>query len=497
MQLLALALTAAASAAPLQSTAPPQSSEEARCERLLERARQDPRLTLERRVHRQSGTPFVRGTYEVPENRATGEGRRIRLSLVVLPARSEDPAPDPVFMLHGGPGAAATAFFNQQLRLWMRDRRDVVMVDQRGTGGSNRLDVPMPGNDDDLQSYFETYFDRARFEAALPGLQARADLAQYTTANAVDDFDEVRAALGYESLNLRGGSYGTRSALVFMRRHPESIRTATLMGVQPIAYRNPLPHAREAQLVLDRIFEEVRSTPRYRRAFGDLRRKFDEIVQRLAAEPAEVVMRHPATGEPTTVLFDGIAFAEGVRLQLYQLPSNRRLPLLLLEAHAGDFTALAEASIASSRAMRGIIAWGTLMCVTASEDIPRIDPDEVEAACDGTFLGTTRVGTQMEVAEIWPVPPVPASFAEPVAVDVPTLLLSGSHDPTTSATWGAEAAEHLPKGLHVVVPGGHGVFGPEVDRLQQSFLEAGEIDELDLTEVEALQLPPLVLPRPK
>ncbi|MEM9378884.1 MAG: alpha/beta fold hydrolase [Planctomycetota bacterium] len=497
MSLAALALIAAAQAAPPPAPGPARTAEEARCDRLLERAEQDLRLTLERRVHRGTGTPFVRGTYEVPENRETGEGRRIRLFLAVLPARSADPAPDPVFLLHGGPGAAATAFFPRQVGLWLRDRRDVVMVDQRGTGGSNRLDVPMPGNDDDLQSYFETYFDRARFEAALPALEQRADLAQYTTANAVDDFDQVREALGYATLNLRGGSYGTRSALVFMRRHPGSIRTATLMGVQPIAYRNPLPHAREAQLVLERIFEEVLSTPRYRRAFGDLERKFDEIVERLEAAPAEVVVRHPATGEPTTVLFDRVAFAEGVRLQLYQLPSNRRLPLLLLQAHAGDFTALAEASIASSRAMRGIIAWGTLLCVTASEDIPRIDPDEVEAACAGTFLGTTRVGTQMDVAEIWPVPPVPASFAEPVSVDVPTLLLSGSHDPTTSATWGAEAARHLPNGLHVVVPGGHGVFGPEVDRLQRTFLEEGTVEGLDLEEVEALELPPLVLPRAK
>ncbi len=472
----------------------PTDNQERVCARLLELAERNLRLELSRAEHEKSGTIFLRGSFSVFENRSLGQGREIRLGLIVLPARRDDAAPDPVFILHGGPGAAATTLFGRQVNGWLRQRRDVVLIDQRGTGSSNELHVSIPGDDDDLQSYFESFFRPDVYEAALPELQARADLTQYTTANSVDDFDEVREALGYARINLRGGSYGTRSALVYLRRHPETIRTATLQGIQPVSYRNPLPHARSAQDALDLIFAEIRANPRYSEAFPDIETKFQETLRRLEEEPASVVVTHPATGEEQAVELTRNAFAEAVRLQLYTMPSNRRLPRMLLRAHAGDYRELAEASIAQNRAVRNVIAWGMLMCVTGSEDISRIDPAEIEPACEGTFLGTVRVREQMAVATIWPSGVVPESFAGPVKVDVPVLLFSGTHDPSTSPRWGAEAARNLPKSLHVVIPSGHGVFGPEVRRLGRAFLESGTIEGLDLSEVEALPLPPLELP---
>lgn len=468
--------------------------QERRCEVLLARGAEDPRLELERGEHGASESVFVQGYYTVPENRLTGKGREIRIGFVVIPARAEKAAPDPVFILHGGPGAPATAHFRNQLNGWLREKRDVVLIDQRGTGSSHKLQVPMPGSDDDLQGYFTSYFRPEIYLAALPGLQAKADLSQYTTNHAVDDFDEIRAALGYATINLRGGSYGSRSALVFLRRHPESIRSATLQGIAPIAYRNPLPHARGAQEALDLIFEEIRSTPRYAKAFPRLEAKFKTILGQLEREPVKVTLEHPKTGAEQEILMDRDAFAEAVRLQLYTMQGNRRLPRMLLQAHAGNFRPLAEASLAFHRATHGMLAWGMLMCVTGSEDIWRIDPEEIEAACRGTFLGTTRVRQQMAVAAIWPSGRVDASFAEAVAVDVPVLLFSGSHDPATSPFWGAEAASHLPNALHVVVPGGHGVSGPEVHKLERQFLEQASIKELDVRPISGLKLPPLILP---
>ena len=255
-----------------------------------------------------------------------------------------------------------------------------------------------------------------------------------------------------------------------------------------------MPHARSAQEALDLIFEEIRNTPRYREAFPDIEAKFQETLRRLEREPAEVRVRHPASGKEQTVILDRNAFAEGVRLQLYNMDSNRRLPRMLMRAYDGDYRELTEAAIAMSRAVGGIIAWGMLMCVTGSEDICRIDPDEIEAACAGTFLGDVRIRTQMEVASIWPHGQVDDAFFDPVEVDVPALLFSGTHDPSTAPKWGAEAARHLPNSLHVVIPGGHGVAGAEIRRLEQAFLESGTVKGLDPSEVERLRIPPLVLP---
>ncbi len=465
------------------------------CSRLLTLAKANPRLELERVEHKESNSVLIQGYFLVPENRTTYRGRSIKIGMIILPAQSENPSPDPVFILHGGPGAAATKFFHQQVKGWIRKKRDVVLIDQRGTGSSNRLQVWLPGGNDNLQGYFESRFQPKIYKKALPRLKKRADLKQYTTNNSVDDFDEIRDALGYKKINLRGGSYGTRAALVYMRRHPKTIRSASLQGIQPISFLNPLPHARSAQNALDLIFKEIRSTPRYAKAFPNIEAHFKATLLRLEKEPAKVLVSHPSTRKEHQITFDRNAFAEAVRLQLYLMESNRRLPLLLKKAYKGDFRELAQAALRLNRSLRNNISWGMLMCVTSSEDISRINPEEIAKACAGTFLGETRIRTQMEVAAIWPYTKVPKDFGEPVNVDIPVLLFSGTHDPSTAPEWGEEAARHLPSSLHVVVPSGHGVFGPEVQRLDQAFLEQGSVKNLDLSEVKNLKLPPLVLPK--
>lgn len=461
---------------------------------LLDRAKHDERLTLSQATHEESGTPILVGTFSVYEDRDTAKGTMIDFRLVILPATGDRRAPDPVFILHGGPGAAASTMAMRNINAWFREQRDIVLIDQRGTGHSNRLDVSQTGNDEDLQSYFEPIFRPEIFRAELPRLSSIADLTKYTTQNAVDDFNEVREALGYERINLRGGSYGSRSALVYMRRHPETIRTATLQAVQPISYRNPLPHAESAQVVWEQILDEVESSETYRNAFPGLREKFQAILERLEARPAQVTVRHPVSGEDVDIEFDRDAFAESVRVLMYTVPTNRRLPLLVMRAHAGDYREIAEAGLTNSRGIRRIIAFGMLMSVVASEDLSRIASSEIGEACAGTFMGRGRIARQMAIAKFWPHEPVPSSFAEPVSVDVPALLISGSQDPTTSSKWGAEAASHLPRSLHVVVPGAHGVGGRLLDKLEMSFLDSGSTKELDTSQLESLTMPPFVLP---
>jgi len=213
-----------------------------------------PRLKLEEHTDPTTGTTILHGTFGVFENRARGEGRTIELHVMVLKATGHDPEHDPIFWLHGGPGAAATNNASGFARSWMREKRDIVLVDQRGTGRSNPLQVGLPGSDDNLQGYLDPVFQPEPFRAALKELSQIADLTQYTTLVAMDDLDEVRAALGYDTINLTGGSYGTRAALVYMRRHPETVRTVILNGVAPIAFKNPLFHAAAAQEGLERVF---------------------------------------------------------------------------------------------------------------------------------------------------------------------------------------------------------------------------------------------------
>ncbi|MHC4948082.1 MAG: alpha/beta hydrolase [Planctomycetota bacterium] len=449
---------------------------------------------LRLRASRDAATDTVvrAGTFRVAEDRAAGAGRMLDLKVVVLPATGDDPAPDPVFVIDGGPGVSAADLHRRHLDSWMRERRDIVLVSQRGTGGTNRLDCAAPGDDEHLQAYLEPIFDPPRFRACLDELSARADLRHYSTPTAMDDLDDVRAALGYERINLYGGSYGTRAALVYLRRHAETVRSAILNGVAPLSFTNPLYHAREAQWAIDRIFAECAADPACAAAYGDLPARLAAVLARLEAEPAEVAIVHPATGAPVTVRLGRDAFAGALRVLMYR--DSREIPYLVDRAAAGDLAVFAQRGIETNRALRDMIAFGMLLCVTCSEDIPRIDPAAIGPATEGTFLGDIRVRQQMAVCATWPRSDLPAGFGEPVRSDVPVLLLSGSLDPVTPPRWGEAAVRHLARGRHVVVPGSHGVSGPCVESLMRAFLDAGTADGLDTSCAEAMRLPPFRRP---
>lgn len=233
------------------------------------------------------------GTLEVFENRATRQGRRIGLRVAVLPALGATPAPDPLFILVGGPGQSAIApaqAFTSIFAGVLADR-DIVLVDQRGTGGSNPLDCPLSGSDDDPQGYMDDMLPVAPLRECLRRLAA--DPALYTTPIAVDDLDDVRAALGYERINLYGSSYGTRAALVYMRSYPRHVRSAVLRGIVPTNMKVPLYYARDTQRALGLLFDECAADAACRRAFPDLPAKLAAAEERLKRGPVSVDVTLP------------------------------------------------------------------------------------------------------------------------------------------------------------------------------------------------------------
>src|SRR5260370_36063858 len=172
------------------------------------------------------------GSYEVFENRATRTGRKITLRIVVFLATDAERAPDPLVYIPGGPGSSATnnALGVTAALVKIRGRHDLGFVDQRGTGASEPLNVDFY-NASNLQSYLGYLFPLEEVRKCREQLEREADLTLYTTPIAMDDLDEVREALGYERINLLGASYGTRAALVYLKRHPDHVRTVTLQGV--------------------------------------------------------------------------------------------------------------------------------------------------------------------------------------------------------------------------------------------------------------------------
>lgn len=428
------------------------------------------------------------GKYRVFENRTTRQGRELDLRVAVVPALSASARQDPLFIIVGGPGQAATEAGAQLAdALWdVRSKRDIVLVDQRGTGQSHPLDC-IGDEEPSLAERFAPRLDLAKTRSCQAELDA--DTTQYTTPVAVDDLDEIREALGYERINLWGGSYGTRAALVYLRQHPTRVRSMILDGSAPTAIQLPMFVARDSQRALDLLYADCEADAQCQRAFPRARQQLTQVLTKLAEQPYEAHARHPRTGAPQTLRIerDGLA---SVLLSLLYVPDLASLiPLGVERAGSGDYGAMIAAADAFAGAVE--LSTGMFLSIVCAEDIPRIRAEEAKELTEGTFLGGDWLARWQAECGEWRAASLPEAYFDPITSDAPTLLLSGNLDPVTPPSWGEQVARHLSRSRHVVVLGaGHGVSSLGcVPELIDRFLDSGDPAGLDTGCVERLQRP--------
>lgn len=445
------------------------------------------------------------GTLEVYENRETGTGRRIPLSVLVLPATGQERRPEALVHLAGGPGDSsvrAAGWVAEEFSA-VRSHRDLLFVDQRGTGASHPLHFEAYDPAGGLQAYLGDFLPAEAVRRGRAELEKVADLTRYTTSVAADDLDEVRAALGYERLDLFGASYGTRLALEYARRHPDRTRTLILAGVNSPSDLLPLPQPRSAQEAIDGLARQCASDPGCRRAFPGFRAEFDAVLERLARQPAETPVLDPRTGDVTRVTLSRAVAAEAVRYMMYSPATAAQVPALVHAAAGGDLTPLAEMALfGRMQIVAGTGGLGTFLSVLCSEDIPWIRPEEMARAAAGSYWGTTRYDQLRAACQAWPRAPVPATFTEPVASDVPALLLNGELDPATGPDMARRAAGHLRRSLVVVVPeGSHWFEGMTnaacVGKLMTDFVDRGSVEGLDPGCAATIRRTPFTLEAPQ
>lgn len=431
-------------------------------------------------------------THAVWEDRAAGRGRRIGLNIVILPALGPDRAPDPIFLLGGGPGEgiAAEAADQAENVATLRRRRDVVLVDQRGTGRSNPLACELygPGNADPVKLSGRLFPD-TEVRRCRERLEKVADLTLYTTPIAMDDLDDVRAWLGYDRIDLLGGSYGTRAAQVYMKRHGEHVRSAVLVGVAPLDEPLPIHHAYAGQRAVDLLFAECARDAACHAAFPDPGRELRAVMARVD-RGVEVQVDDPAAQRKVAVRPSRGLVAEGVRYILYD-DDGGELPRIVHHAHEGDLTPLIATSIAQRKRLSLGLDDGMFLSVTCAEDIPFLDPAEVRRLTAGTLLGDYRVREQQQACALWPRAAIPADLRTPLRSDIPALLISGERDPVTPPEFGERVMKGLTHGLHVIVPhGGHGSGGGEcLDGLIARFVDRGSAEGLDTSCIRVIGPP--------
>jgi pimeloyl-ACP methyl ester carboxylesterase len=421
----------------------------------------------------------------VPEDRSAPRGRRIPLNVVVLSALGPERR-EPLFELSGGPGVAATGsagLYTTELRAY-RQHRDVVLVDQRGTGGSNPLACAFEEKTPLAWALREMY-PPAYVRGCRQQLEKKADLRFYTTTIAARDLDDVRAALGYERVHLLGISYGTRVAQEYTRRYPQRVKSLFLFGVLPPWAPLPLYHAASAQRALDLLLDDCAADAGCGSRYPALADELRGLLAALGQRPA--MLSHD--GE-TAALTAGV-LAEHLRAMLYTPAGSRGLPRVVHAAAHGDWKPFLDAVI--GREFPGTD--GAYLSVTCAEDVPRIETAEARRITAGTFLGDYRVREQARACADWPRGEVPKDFGDDVAIDVPVLIYAGHRDPVTPPVWADAVAAAMPNATVVVIhdqahmPDGLGNMECW-DRIALRFLDEGRPRPEDLACVPSMKAPP-------
>ncbi|HTG94699.1 MAG TPA: alpha/beta hydrolase [Pyrinomonadaceae bacterium] len=445
------------------------------------------------------------GTLEVFENRATKTGRKISLKILVAPATGPNRKSDPLFYIPGGPGSSATGDAPGVVSQFakVREQRDLIFVDQRGTGGSHPLDCTFY-DQNDPQTVFGSFFPVNDIKKCRQELEGKADLTLYTTPIAMDDLDEVRGALGYDQINIFGGSYGTRASLVYLKRHPKTVRTITLQGVVPSGDYVPFDFAQRTERALQGVIDECAADSACNGAFPNLRAELKTMLDRLLQGPVEVEINTNISTGPgsnntprmTKMKLSRDLAAEAIRYMLYNAGSAMRVPLVIHQAAAGEFSPIAQFAFRYRMTLVARGSNGMYLSVTCAEDLPWFKRADAEKRAANTLLGDYRVQQQLAACELWPRAKVDPNYA--ARSSVPVLMLTGQWDPVTPPSNAENAARFLPSSFQIVVPqAGHGFGGVDgiqcVQGLIAQFIDEGTTKNLNTACVKDIKRRPFVL----
>jgi pimeloyl-ACP methyl ester carboxylesterase len=401
----------------------------------------------------------------------------------------------PLVLVAGGPGQAASDLYLSMRPVFepIRRDRDLIIVDQRGTGHS-RAGLECPNLDPAALEFQGPEALAGEVEACLTALGQ--DPRWFTTSVAVRDLETVRQALRLERWHLYGVSYGTRVVRHYMRRHELAVGAVILDGVVPSGRVLGPALAANAERALDEVASQCLRDPACAGAFGDIRASLGAVLAQLEQNPASLTLADPTEGRPREIRLGRREAAGAVRFLSYQAETLALLPLLIDAAGHGHYGPLAAQALLVSQQLGGLLSFPMHNSVVCSEDAPyfaeagaaidaagdpvRGPPESARLAGGGTvpargepYLGAALLESLRDICALWPRGPVDPDFRAPLRSARPVLLLSGELDPVTPPADAHEAmAEGLTNALHLIGTGqGHGLAAAGcVPRLMREFL---------------------------
>ncbi|HEX7327003.1 MAG TPA: alpha/beta hydrolase [Casimicrobiaceae bacterium] len=425
--------------------------------------------------------------FSVPENRADPAGRKIGLRIALI--RSDAPAADRdiVVFLAGGPGQSAVDSWPQVAAALapLRKHHHVLLVDQRGTGGSNPLTCRGSNTYDERGGALDLDEVRKETRECLTATEKHADPRSYTTTVAVEDLEAVREALGAPKLDLVGVSYGTRVAQQYAMRHPQGVRSVVLDSVVPNTLVLGEGFAGNLEAALKADFGLCTRAPACAKAFGNPYASLVELRDRLRAAPQTRDYRDPVTFEPKQLRLDDAALVRLVRLFAYTPETAALLPLSIAEALRGNFAPLAGQESLITDDLADLTDNAMQLSVVCSEDADLLQRNPAD---EGTILGTRLVDLLQTACAIWPHGTRPANFHSPLVTATPVLILEGELDPVTPPRYGEEVLHGLSNARLLIAKGqGHNVIGRGcIPRLVREFVDKLEPRTLDAKCIDSL-----------
>lgn len=417
--------------------------------------------------------------FERAENPDDPEGRQIPLQVMVIPALKSNSLADPLVILAGGPGQAATEMANLGLIFAkIRQDRDIVLLDQRGTGKLSPMRCSTtPDQINDLSLANLLAVQAELLDTCL--LEMDASPQYYTTDIAIQDLEALRKYLGYEKLNLWGASYGTRVALAFLQAYPNSVRTTIIDGVAPSSLSLPLYIERDASRALDMIFDDCAAEPACSANFPKLQQHFDELSKNLITQQT-LSLHDPVSNEPITLSVDVDWLHSSLRSPLYSRVAQRLVPFIIEQAYEGNYAPLLSVS-----AIEGGINEAMFLSVVCSEDVAQISPAKIlqEQAKPYSLKSRHLNVPVLEACKRWPKREIASSYFEPTVSDKPVLIFSGASDPVTPPSWGDSVMPGLSNSRHLVVEGfAHNTLGSSctIDMITH-FIDTADFSTLDTT----------------
>jgi pimeloyl-ACP methyl ester carboxylesterase len=426
---------------------------------------------------------------DVPEDPANAAGRHIQLDGFVIAATAPNPSKAAVFVLDGGPGVRATDNMAGEGD-WseLLTDHDIVVIDQRGTGTTPNIRCNGPVDDAHLSTVLAHVWPVARLKDCLAAFAGEADARLYTTVNSATDIELERQALGYDRIDLIGGSYGTRLAQAYTRLYPDKVRSMTLNGVDPPDAYIPANRARDAERVFAAVLDRCLADPACAKAFPDIRAEFGAAKRRLWSSDfwAKDTKGHPIRISPRVL-------AAALRFETYSADSAVKIPGQIHALAHGDVRDLTEYAVRWRKGMETQASLGLYMSITCTEALPHNDLATLRREARGTLLGRAAIEDLAAACAIWPKGDDQGELHDLSPWEGPVLMVSGGLDPATPPSGADRVARRYPNGLLVRMPDeSHSATEPAWNCLQPiiiAFIKSGSASSVDASCVKSLRFP--------